>query len=51
MLTPPAIDVSELLAYVRFGEREAWDVGIRMTVQALGTNDASVGGAQFFLVG
>lgn len=23
MLTPPAIDVSELLAYVRFGEREA----------------------------
>jgi hypothetical protein len=33
----------------RFGEREAWDVGIRMTVQALGTNDAGVGGAQFFL--
>lgn len=33
----------------RFGVREAWDLGIRMTVQALGTNDASVGGAQFFV--
>ncbi len=33
----------------RFGEREQWDLGIRMTVQALGTNDAGVGGAQLFL--
>jgi hypothetical protein len=33
----------------RFGEREAWDVGIRMTVQALGTNEAGLGGAQLFL--
>ncbi len=33
----------------RFGERESWDVGIRMTVQALGTNAAGLGGAQFFV--
>lgn len=33
----------------RFGERESWDVGLRLTVQALGTNEAGVAGAQFYV--
>ncbi len=33
----------------RFGARESWDVGLRLTVQALGTNEAGVAGAQFYV--
>ena len=33
----------------RFGDREAWDVGLRMLVTDLGRNDTRVGGAQWFV--
>lgn len=33
----------------RFGDHEAWDVGLRMVVSAVGTNNTRVGGAQWFV--
>lgn len=33
----------------RFGDDERWQLGLRMLVQALGTNDAGLGGAQLAL--
>jgi len=33
----------------RFGEHEAWDVGLRMIVTEVGTNSTRVGGAQWFV--
>ncbi len=33
----------------RFGANEAWEVGLRLLVHALGTNDAGLGGGSFFV--